>query len=182
MIEPEKANQPKSARLAVGLVYALTVPGILAWLAAIFLAPYLRSRGAGALSALLYAVFAPLCHQIPDRCLVFHGCPLAVCARCLGIYAGFLAGLAGYPFVRGWGSLALPKARLVVLSSLPMGLDFLAGAAGLWASPPGLRIATGLVWGLALPYYFVPGAAELVLRVRSRRAARHVLPMGGIKR
>ena len=105
-----------------------------------------------------------------------------MCARCLGIYAGFLAGLALYPLLRRPDSRALPKARLVVLAALPMGLDFLAGITGVWPSPPVFRLATGIVWGAVLPAYFVPGIAEALFRMRARRSGRHVLPTGGRKR
>lgn len=31
-----------------------------------------------------------ICHQHPDRCFYVFGQPLALCARCLGIYSGFV--------------------------------------------------------------------------------------------
>jgi hypothetical protein len=62
-------------RLAVALAAILLV-------AAIFAAPWLP---------LLYLPFAPVCHQIAGRSFHLHGVPLAVCARCLGIYAGVVA-------------------------------------------------------------------------------------------
>ncbi|HZE21484.1 MAG TPA: DUF2085 domain-containing protein [Desulfobaccales bacterium] len=168
------------------LVHGVALVGTLIWLAAIFLAPLLRSRGAGAASGLLYAVFAPVCHQIPSRCLSFHGYPLAVCARCLGIYAGFLAGLAAYPLVRRMESLELPEGRIILLAALPMGLDFLVGAFRAWPSPSGVRLATGLVWGSVLPFYVIPSVTDAVRRIRSRRAARPPsrtdLPTGAPKR
>lgn len=158
-------------RRTVIAVYALTAAGTAVWLTAIFLAPDLAGRGRTGAARLLYAVFAPVCHQIPGRCFTFHGHPLAVCGRCLGVYAGFAAGLAIYPLVRGFSRLALPPARLFLLSVLPLALDGLAGLLGLWASPIGIRLATGLVWGVSLPFYFVPGLADLALTRRRRRSA-----------
>ncbi|MGZ7065839.1 MAG: DUF2085 domain-containing protein, partial [Candidatus Aminicenantales bacterium] len=108
---------PAAVRRAVRVAYAITFLGTLAWIAAIFLAPYLRSRSSGAAS-FLYAVFAPVCHQIPSRCFHFRGFPLAVCGRCLGIYVGFFGGLASYPIVLGFTKIALPPVRLFVLLSL----------------------------------------------------------------
>ncbi len=32
------------------------------------------------------------CHQKPDRCFEYTGLHMGVCARCIGIYAGFLVG------------------------------------------------------------------------------------------
>jgi uncharacterized membrane protein len=153
-------------------VYLLTVAGTAAWLAAIFLAPALAARGSAGAARLIYAAFSPICHQIPGRCFAFHGHPLAVCGRCLGIYAGFGAGLALYPFVRGFSKLALPSARLFILMTLPLALDGAVGVIGLWASPIGVRFATGVIWGTVLPFFFVTGVADLVDGRKKRAAAR----------
>jgi uncharacterized membrane protein len=142
----------------------VTLAASLAWLAAIVLAPVLRSRGHAGAAAFLYSVFAPVCHQIPGRSFFVCGFPLAVCARCLGVYTGALAGLLAYPFVRGFSRLEVPPGRLFLLLSLPIGLDFAGGLLGLWSSPNLLRAATGFAWGVLLPYYFITGAAELLLR------------------
>jgi uncharacterized membrane protein len=159
-------------RGTVRAVYALTAAGTAVWLAAIFLAPQLAGSGRAGAARFLYAVFAPICHQIPGRCFTFHGHPLAVCGRCLGVYAGFAAGLALYPLIRGFSRSALPPARRFLLSVLPLAVDGLAGLLGLWASPIGVRFATGLAWGALLPFYFVPGLADLALTRRRRRSAR----------
>ncbi len=156
------------------VVYLLTVAGTLIWLAAIFLAPALAARGSAGAARLLYAAFSPTCHQIPGRCFAFHGQPLAVCGRCLGIYAGFAAGLVLYPFVRGFSRLVLPSARLFILMTLPMAVDGAAGLLGVWASPIGVRFATGVVWGTVLPFFFLTGVADLVAG-RKKRAANRAL-------
>jgi len=168
-----------SDRKTVRAVYTLTLGGTFVWLAAIFLAPELAARGQTGASRFLYAVFSPVCHQIPGRCFALRGLPLAVCGRCLGVYAGFAAGLAFYPLVRGFSRLALPPARLFLLSVLPLALDGLAGMLGLWTSPIGVRFATGFAWGTVLPFYFVTGLADLVLIRRRRRAERGLEMTGG---
>jgi uncharacterized membrane protein len=153
-------------------VYLLTAAGAAIWLSAIFLAPALASRGAAGTARLLYAAFSPVCHQVPGRCFAFHGHPLAVCGRCLGIYMGFAAGLILYPFIRGFSKLELPSARVFLLLTLPMALDGAAGILGIWASPIRVRFATGVVWGTVLPFFFVTGLADLLLARRRRAAAR----------
>jgi len=152
-------------------VYLPTVAGTLVWISAIFLAPYLANRGAEGAARFIYAAFSPVCHQIPERCFLFHGHALAVCGRCLGIYAGFAAGLAFYPFVRGFKKLALPSARIFLLLTFPMALDAGAGILGLWKSPIGLRFATGAVWGTILPFYFVTGVTDLIVTRKIRAEA-----------
>ena len=155
-------------------IYLATFLGTVAWLGAIVLAPYLRSRGHGAAASFLYALFAPVCHQIPGRSFRLAGFPLAVCGRCLGIYVGFLAGLLGYPWIdrltskRSLGTgprrYGLPKPRVFLAFSLPIGLDFAAGLIGLWDSTNAVRFATGAAWGALLPFYFLPGVVGLFAR------------------
>jgi uncharacterized membrane protein len=180
-------TSPEVARRTILRVYAATTLGTSAWLAAIVLAPYLRSRGAEGGASFIYALFSPLCHQIPGRSFFFHGFPLAVCGRCFGIYSGFLAGLVLYPFVRGLSRVAPPAGRAFWLLSLPIGADFAASLLGLWQSTNGIRFATGLVWGVILPFYFVTGVLELSLwaegrkgnrRVRRRAEARNLITPG----
>jgi uncharacterized membrane protein len=153
-------------------VYILTAAGIMIWLFFIFLAPALAARGSAGAARLLYGAFSPICHQIPGRCFSFQGHPLAVCGRCLGIYTGFAAGLVLYPFVRGFSKIELPSVRVFLPLTLPLALDGAAGILGIWASPIGVRFATGLVWGLVLPFFFVTGLADLFLARRKRAAAR----------
>jgi uncharacterized membrane protein len=157
-----------SDRRTVGTVFAATVAGTALWLGAIILAPWLAGRGADGAARFLYAVFAPTCHQIPERCFALGGHPLAVCGRCLGVYAGFAAGLASYPFIRGFSRLALPRPKVFIASILPLAVDGVAGVLGLWRSPIEVRFLTGLAWGTVLPFYFVTGVADLVL-TRGRR-------------
>ncbi len=153
-------------------VWFATLAGAIVWLTAIFLAPWLAGRGAAGPARFVYAVFAPLCHQIPGRCFVLSGHPLAVCGRCLGIYAGFAAGLVLYPFMRGFARVALPPVRLFLLLTLPMVLDGAAGILGVWKSPIGLRFATGFAWGTILPFYFVAGVVDFFRTRRERRESR----------
>jgi uncharacterized membrane protein len=145
------------------LVYILTAIGLTAWLGAIFWAPYLRSH-ASPWQGLVYAVFSPVCHQIPSRSFHILGQPLAVCARCLGIYSGFFIGVALYPFLRGFSRVAMPRTKIFILISLPIVMDTLGNFVRLWETPNQLRFVTGLLWGTILPYYLITGLADLALR------------------
>ena len=131
-------------------------------------APALRSRSPR-LSALLYAVFAPLCHQDPGRCFPYAGDPLAVCARCLGIYIGFVLGALLFPFARGFVRPFPPAIRTFLLVSLPIFLDVAGNILGLWSSPLGVRFATGVLWGTVLPAYFIAGLHDLATRIPGLR-------------
>jgi uncharacterized membrane protein len=147
--------------------YAATLAGLILWLAAIVAAPYLRRQGSS-WSPFLYSCFAPLCHQRPERSFRAFGYPLAVCARCTGIYVGALIGLAAYPFRRGFDALKLPRLSALAAVSAPLALDAAGHVLGLWDSPAVIRMATGLLWGSILPFYFMTGVGEL-LTARPRR-------------
>ncbi len=162
-------------------IWSVTVAGTAVWLALIVLAPWLASHGQTQASRFIYAVFAPICHQIPGRCFHLDGLPLAVCGRCLGIYAGFAAGLLAYPLIRGFARISLPSVRLFLALTVPMAVDAGGGILGLWRTPIGLRFATGFAWGTILPYYFVTGVADF-FRARAERREARSLEIGAAKK
>jgi uncharacterized membrane protein len=92
-------------------------------------------------------LFRFMCHGIPDRCLLLFGVPMPICARCVGVYAGLLLGLMMF-----W---LIPRLRESVLRGVafaavtPLAIDGLTQLAGLRESTNPLRIATGLIAGLA---------------------------------
>jgi uncharacterized membrane protein len=146
------------------VIYFLILLGIVLWIAAVFVAPYLKSQSS-AYGKLIYAVFSSTCHQIPSRCLTFYGNPLAVCSRCLGIYLGFFLGTILFPIFRGFSSEFLPKVKILILMSLPIVIDFAANMVSLWASDHWIRLSTGLIWGAILPFYFIPGITDAFKKV-----------------
>ena len=88
----------------------------------------------------LYFAFSFVCHQQPERSLWVSGMPLAICARCAGIYLGVLVGLL----------LKLPWRRALLLAALGlMFLDWASEALGLRPAWALLRLLTGGLTGLA---------------------------------
>ena len=152
----------------VSRVHMLTLVGTVLWLAAVWAAPLLKVRGSRG-AAFLYAVFAPVCHQRPERSFFAAGFPLAVCGRCLGIYLGFLAGVLAYPRLRRRLRGGVPAASLLVALTLPIGVDAAGNFLGLWATGNVVRLATGFVWGTILPFFFIPGVAEACLQRAARK-------------
>lgn len=142
----------------------MVVSAICLLLTAIVLAPLVADGGIRG-AAVLYTIFSPHCHQIPERCFHIAGHPLAVCARCLGVYLGFFLGALIYPWRR---RDALPSLAALAVFSLPMALDVAGNLFQFWTSPLGLRLAAGGVWGIVLPWYFIPGTAEAVLMLKSK--------------
>ena len=164
---------PMAVQKTVIPVFLLTLAGSLVLLGGIFLGPLFKSQSWDGAAGLLYAVYSPLCHQLPERSFEFMGFPMTVCGRCLGIYAGFLAGTVLYPFLRGFTRLALPPTRFLILLSLPLAIDGLAGLSRLWTTPGPLRFLTGLIWGGLLPYYFIPGVSSALLERKIRFRVRN---------
>ena len=159
LTELEKALEHKKIIL---LAFLVTTMAHLLWLGGILLAPYLRSRSSP-WSGLAYAVYSPVCHQVAGRSLRCFGEPLAVCTRCTGIYLGFLLGLGLYPFLRGWRRLSLPAPRIFFFVSGPIVLDTAANFLRLWQTSSAVRLATGVLWGAILPFYFITGLTDLII-------------------
>lgn len=95
--------------------------------------------------------FSWLCHQLPERTPHVHGTPVALCHRCLGMLAGLVAGLAlasvAPAAVRRVVS-ARRQLRVLAVAALPVAVDWVLGAAGLWANTALSRSATGALFGL----------------------------------
>jgi uncharacterized membrane protein len=160
--------QPRRANV---LAYWLTLAGILLWLGAV-VAPPLLQREAPRWSALFYSAFSPVCHQRPERSFLLRGFPMAVCGRCFGIYAGILLGTLVFPLRRRKAESGLPTLRTLAAFTLPIGLDTLGNFLGLWSTGNVVRLATGLVWGVILPFAFIPAVGEALGRGRRPELAK----------
>jgi uncharacterized membrane protein len=79
----------------IGHPVLLLFAGAALWTLATFLAPLLTS----AISGLLYAAGGVVCHQLSTRTFHISAGPLAVCARCFGLYLGAVIGF-GMAFVQ----------------------------------------------------------------------------------
>jgi len=164
----EKEDTPSIWERTVLRTYLVTSLVYPLWLAGIWLAPYLKSHSSR-WASLVYALYAPVCHQVAGRSFFCFGQPLAVCARCSGIYVGFLLGLGVFPWLRKKGRLSLPSARVFLLVSAPIVLDTAANFLKVWSTPSVIRLVTGLLWGAILPFYFIPGVTDLFVTRRKNR-------------
>lgn len=98
-------------------------------------------------------LFRLMCHGRPERCLELFDVPMPICARCTGIYLGLLAGLAGYWLVQFISERAFKIAALVAI--LPLAIDGLTQLTGLRESTNELRVATGVLAGLAFGFWIL---------------------------
>lgn len=126
---------------------------------AVMAAPVLAASAHPAAATLLYLLFAPACHQLPARSLHLLGYPLAVCARCTGIYFG--AWLASLAALAG-GRLRLPRHRWASLAAVLMAADVLTELAGLRPPIAWLRFSTGVFAGVIGGAWVLYAACRLV--------------------
>src|SRR5215212_246274 len=103
-------------------------------------------------------LFRLMCHGKPERCLDLFGVPMPVCARCTGIYLGLMAGLAGFWLVRFVSARMFKIAAFIALA--PLAIDGLTQLAGLRESTNTLRLATGLVAGLAFGLWILSAVEQ----------------------
>jgi uncharacterized membrane protein len=131
------------------------------WCAGVVLAPWLEHHGEGAGSWLRLA-YGPTCHQQPERCLDLGAGPLAVCARCAGLYAGGLLGLLA---AASSGVRCRPRLATLLAAAAPTVLDFLAGLAGLPNLPSWPRFTIALAPGVLLGLLLADAVADLATHV-----------------
>jgi uncharacterized membrane protein len=155
--------------LRAHFVYAALLAGVVAWLSLIYAAPLLMAEHRYRPAFYLYAGFSTVCHQMPERSFHALGYPLAVCARCAGVYAGFLLGLIAYPLVRRLDEETMPARRWLMLAAAPALVDLAGDAAGLFANTCFSRAATGLVAGAGAAFYILPGLVAIKFAIQSRR-------------
>ena len=138
-----------------------------AWCAAIVAPPLMHAAGHHASAIILRALFAPLCHQIATRSFLIGGEPLSVCARCTGIYAGFLVcslGLLAAALVNGDRDRAARRAPggwLLPLGALPSVLELIAEMSGVQSAGAAWRALAGSMFGVVSVMYVLPAIEEL---------------------
>jgi len=137
-------------------------------------APLLMASGQSGLGQLLYKVYAPLCHQLPERSFFLFGQQTAyslrelerllgpdvplryigdsiigykmtVCQRDFATYvAMWLAGMAFVPLRKRLRPLSI---KVFALLCLPIAVDGFAQLLGLWDSTPWRRVVSGALFG-----------------------------------
>jgi len=169
LVAPPREFSLRRAWAAWVCALALT----LLWVGLIVGAPVAMANGQEGLAFVLYHGLEGVCHQIPERAFWLAGHPLAVCARCFGIYAGFAAAVLLYPLARSLRRTGTPRREWLILALLPTTIDFMLGITGLWANTHLSRSLTGAWLGAWVAFYVVPGVMEIIQRRRQqkRRAA-----------
>ena len=92
-------------------------------------------------------LFRMMCHGIAERCIELFGVPMPICARCTGIYLGLALGLLVFVLIPLVRERVMRTAALIAVT--PLAIDGLTQLAGLRESTNPLRLATGIIAGLA---------------------------------
>ncbi len=142
-------------------ILILCVIGSILFNMAIFSAPYFLYKGHENIASFHYLIFSPICHQLESRSFLLLGYPLAVCARCTGIYAGFLAGLLYLSLSWNRRSRQIPNRKYFFIFLMPVVLDFALNISGILASPHIFRAFTGFLLGVVLSFFIMPGIFEM---------------------
>jgi uncharacterized membrane protein len=160
--DEESARRRRRARGAWGVA-----AGSAAVLVALIVgAPLLEAGGLQAAAGAAYGAFALVCHQLDERSFHLAGFKLAVCARCLGLYAGVLLGALAYPLARPVVRRDLPARGWLIAAAVPTSLDFALGFFQVWENTHASRFLTASLLGAVVAFYLVPGAVDVALSSR----------------
>ena len=157
---PQCASRTSSLKGPV-LAWCVVAAGALLCLSLVVAAPLLLSNGHRFLALTVYQSFSHLCHQMPERSFHLAGHPLAVCARCTGLYLGFALGVCLYPLIRSLRRTETPARVWLFIAAAPAAIDFGLTFFGVWENTQFSRSATGALLGLVAAFYVVPGLIAL---------------------
>jgi uncharacterized membrane protein len=152
MTEIQKSTT--TSRLVPAIVTVLAV----LWTAGIVVAPWLSAHDS-ILGGWLRLLYRPGCHQIADRCLDLGFGPMAVCARCAGLYLG---GTLALIWTLAWNHPSRPRPLWLAVVATPTIVDFIAGQLGLPSLVNWARFAVALPLGLLAGLYFGDALIEIV--------------------
>jgi uncharacterized membrane protein len=129
-------------------------------------APILVANSFRFLPVAIYLFFSRICHQVPARCLLIAGHPLAVCHRCSGIYFGLFAG----SLITIRSLHRLPQGRhWLIAAMIPLCIDALLPYSGIWENTPASRFVTGFCFGVVSSQILLLGLGEFLQELSLKR-------------
>lgn len=134
---------------------------VAAWVFIILLAPIAKANDLTSISSPIYGFFSHICHQMPSRSFHMLGHKFAVCSRCFGVYSGLVIGMLAYPLFRSMEKIEPFPSVWLILSLVPMAIDWSLTFFGIWENTYLTRVTTGLILGITCAVYIVPALVEL---------------------
>ncbi len=159
---------PDNSGKVIFLTYIVILALEIIWIFSIVIAPLIvEAEGIiGKTGVIIYGFFAPLCHQLDDRCFHIDGNKFAVCVRCFGIYTGFFAGTILYRLIyRGNKFLKMPRLIYFLVPLVLLFADVLLEYLNFIPDNYYTRIVTGGLTGLISAFFIVPGVIIFVLEI-----------------
>lgn len=131
------------------LFFALGITSLVLWILSFGPGLFQLSSESG-IRSIQHHLFSWLCHQDPERTIHFHDHPMAVCARCFGIYTGFFVGLLMLPVASFWLKYRFKHrlALLIIVICLHF-VDVTGNYLGWWTNTFASRWILGFVFGTA---------------------------------
>ncbi len=134
---------------------------VAAWAFIILLAPIAKANDLIGVSNPIYSFYSYICHQMPSRSFHMLGHQFAVCSRCFGVYFGLVIGMIVYPLFRSMEKIEPFPSIWLILSLIPMTIDWSLTFFGIWENTHLTRVITGLILGVTCAIYIVPALVEL---------------------
>lgn len=153
---------------AAWIVWSVVAPIGLLIVSMVVAAPVAVANDLPTLASTIYKAFSYLCHQIPERSFHIGQNKFAVCSRCTGLYAGFAFATIAMPLVRSLKRTDTPRIIWLLLSVVPLAIDFGLTYFGVWQNNHFTRVTTGGLFGAVAAIYLVPGLIELSSNIANR--------------
>lgn len=104
------------------------------------------------------------CHQRPDRSFFVNGYQVPVCARCSGVFFGYISGMVFITL----GKKETPRSILSFIGCYIMFFDWLLQALKIKESTNNRRFITGFLGGMGLIIAYFEIIKWLIGRVRNK--------------
>lgn len=147
-----------TARAWFGRHWLAVINGIVAtFIGVAVLTPVAYALGFTGPASTVFGAYRVVCAQTPSHSFFIGGYQCCLCARCLSIYCALLLGGLLLARFRQDPRFARPLSwKLWLLAMVPMALDGGTQLFGWRESNAGLRILTGVIFGLATAWFMLP--------------------------
>lgn len=142
-------------------IYFLILIAVLTWCLLIVGAPYLAHLNLVLPSGFIYLFFSKICHQNPERSFFIWGKQFAVCARCTGLYFGFLTGSLIFLIFKDFKNLVPPRRYLFFIALIPITIDLSLTVLKIWQNTFLTRFVTGAILGSTVALFVIPGILKI---------------------
>jgi len=116
------------------------------------------------IAALIRFFFTPICHQMESRSFHLAGHALPVCARCTGIYSGFMIGILTIILAGRFWKVRHPTRSFLFFGLAISGLEAILSFLNVFSSTLLTRSITGAVLGIIIAFFVMAALNQIVDR------------------